>query len=284
VCKTHGFFQINPKLFLSGYGCHKCEHYEINNKKTNQKIKNNHINNTKQFTENAKIIHQDKYDYSLVKYINNKTKVDIKCQIHGPFKIRPYTHLAGAGCQKCGYIRTNTTEFIKKAKIRHQDKYDYSLVKYVNSKTKVIIICPTHGPFQQQPNTHLNGCGCSKCKLNGYSKKAIKWLKYEENKRNINIQHALNGGEKKIGRYYVDGFNQKLNTIFEFHGCFWHSHYHKNCKKYNNKLNEIHPIKNITHKTNYLATKRREKILKKDYNLTVMWECEWDELCNKNNV
>ena len=44
------------------------------------------------------------------------------------------------------------------------DKYDYSLVDYTDSKTKVKIICPKHGVFEQIPSGHLNGRGCSKCK------------------------------------------------------------------------------------------------------------------------
>jgi hypothetical protein len=42
-------------------------------------------------------------------------------------------------------------DFIKKAKERHGDKYDYSLVKYVNAITKVDIICPKHGVFTTNP-------------------------------------------------------------------------------------------------------------------------------------
>ena len=54
-------------------------------------------------------------------------------------------------------------EFIKDAREKHGVKYDYSKVEYVNSKTKVCIICPEHGEFWQIPNSHLSGKGCSKC-------------------------------------------------------------------------------------------------------------------------
>lgn len=53
--------------------------------------------------------------------------------------------------------------FIQRAKEIHGDKYDYSKVNYINSYTKVCIICPIHGTFEQDPHTHLKGCGCSKC-------------------------------------------------------------------------------------------------------------------------
>ena len=59
--------------------------------------------------------------------------------------------------------KLTTEEFIIKAKAVHGDKYDYSKSSYINSKKRLIITCPSHGEFEQRPNDHLNGCGCSKC-------------------------------------------------------------------------------------------------------------------------
>ena len=57
-------------------------------------------------------------------------------------------------------------KFIEKANKKHNNKYDYSKVDYINAHTKVCIICPEHGEFWQTPNSHLNGCGCSLCSSN----------------------------------------------------------------------------------------------------------------------
>lgn len=54
-------------------------------------------------------------------------------------------------------------EFIQRAEQLHNDKYDYSNVVYVNSRTKVKIICSKHGEFEQLPSSHLQGNGCPKC-------------------------------------------------------------------------------------------------------------------------
>lgn len=54
-------------------------------------------------------------------------------------------------------------EFVKKAKLIHGDKYDYCKVNYVSSTTKVVIICPEHGEFEQTPHGHLRKKGCFKC-------------------------------------------------------------------------------------------------------------------------
>ena len=68
-----------------------------------------------------------------------------------------------------------TEEFIQKAKAVHGDKYDYSHVVYVNSRTKVCIICPKHGEFLQTPDSHLRGHGCSKCYYERNSENNSDW-------------------------------------------------------------------------------------------------------------
>ena len=121
------------------------------------------------FIEKARKVHGDKYDYSKVDYINNRTPVIIICPKHGEFKQIPKTHLKGHGCRKCTlewlskrYI-SNKDEFIKKARKVHGDKYDYSKVEYNGDKKEVCIICPEHGEFWQTPNSHLRGHGCYEC-------------------------------------------------------------------------------------------------------------------------
>ena len=59
--------------------------------------------------------------------------------------------------------RLTQDEFICRAREVHGDKYNYSKVEYINSTTKVCIICPVHGEFWQTPNSHLSGKGCVKC-------------------------------------------------------------------------------------------------------------------------
>jgi very-short-patch-repair endonuclease len=119
------------------------------------------------FIERSKIIHGDKYDYSLVNYEKSLTKVTIICPTHGEFTQTPNSHLNKNGCPKCANnVKLTTEEFIERSKIIHDDKYDYSKVVYKNNSTKVIIICPTHGEFNQKPNSHLNNNGCPKCANN----------------------------------------------------------------------------------------------------------------------
>ena len=155
ICPIHGEFYQIPKNHLKGQGCPKCS--------------GRFHTDTEYFIEKAKKIHGDKYDYSKVEYTNNKTKVCIICPEHGEFWQTPQEHLQNKGCRKCGIenmkkAKSNDTEtFINKAKQVHKDKFLYDETEYVNSLTKVKIICPIHGEFKQLPYVHLDGFGCSKC-------------------------------------------------------------------------------------------------------------------------
>jgi DNA-directed RNA polymerase subunit M/transcription elongation factor TFIIS len=124
---------------------------------------------TEDFMEKAKLKHGDKYDYSLVDYKNRRTKVKIICLEHGVFEQLPNDHLSSKfGCKKCSIDKTKTTQkqFIQKAIKTHKNKYDYSLVDYKNTQTKVKIICHEHGVFEQTPGAHLSGQNCNFCAKN----------------------------------------------------------------------------------------------------------------------
>lgn len=109
--------------------------------------------------------HNNKYDYSLMDYKSLSNKIKIICKKHGVFEQRPSDHIKGNGCSKCsGNVRNDREYFIQKSKEIHKEKYDYSLVEYINNCTKVIILCPIHGEFKQQPNNHISGQGCKECK------------------------------------------------------------------------------------------------------------------------
>ena len=123
---------------------------------------------TEQFIEEAKSKHGDKYNYSHVIYAGKDNKVIITCKKHGNFEQCANSHLQGYGCKKCAceesslLQRNNINEFVKKGREKHGDKYDYTKVNYVNTKTKVIIICKEHGEFLQTPGDHY-ASGCKKC-------------------------------------------------------------------------------------------------------------------------
>lgn len=178
---------------------------------------------TKQFVAKAKEVHGGQYDYSKVEYEKSLMEVEIVCPEHGLFLALPKTHLKGSGCPECGRLRMGhraltQDEFLKRDSQAHGDRYDYSEAKYTDAKTKVRILCPEHGPFEQRPSNHLLGVGCSLC----------------ANKRRRDVQRLcqatfLKKAEKVHGRkydyseaVYVDG-SSKLKIICRAHGLFWQS-------------------------------------------------------------
>lgn len=116
------------------------------------------------FLERAHAAQGNRYTYDHVHYINTTTKVMVTCPKHGDFPISPKNLFKGRGCPKCNKVVPNTTEtFIEKARKVHGDKYDYSKVVFTRNRDKVTIICPKHGEFVQEANSHLQGHGCPKC-------------------------------------------------------------------------------------------------------------------------
>lgn len=124
---------------------------------------------TQDFISKSRKVHKNKYSYKDCNYINQKTKVTLICRLHGEFTQTPKQHLQGKGCVQCGIItassknKQSTQDFIKKALSIHNNLYDYSTTVYIDSNTKLKIICELHGEFLQFPYNHLQGHECNFC-------------------------------------------------------------------------------------------------------------------------
>jgi hypothetical protein len=177
-CKKHGTIRVKGSTLLRGFGCKKCRY-----DKASKSLK--HTFNT--FIQDANVVHNNKYLYDAAEYVNKSTKIKIICPIHGPFYQTPHMHLRGVGCPKCGALKRGKSRrltkevFISRATTKHNNFYDYTLVDYKTTTTKVKIICPIHGVFEQSPSNHLFGNGCPKCKQS----KGEKSIKYFLDKNNI---------------------------------------------------------------------------------------------------
>lgn len=289
TCRCHGEFRMSPNNHQRGQNCPECARIHRARVKIN-KYRNMCITKFKE-------AHGDKYDYSQVVYKLGRQNVTIICpvvtngKIHGPFLQTPENHWNGQGCPTCAtiacaYSKRNTREgIIARFKERWPfEIYGYSYDKYVYvdyKRTPSIITCPKHGDFLQTASNHLdkrNVSGCYQCSMEfiGASKKQLEWLQYEQNKIEHYIQnHTSEKGEYKIpdvGK--VDGYCHETNTVYEFHGTFWHGHpdfYDPNI---------VHPInKTKTYGTLYKETLARdEKIRNLGYKLVTIWEHEWNEI------
>lgn len=155
VCRKHGpFFTVPYSHYANKAGCMKC-------------FWDRKLLTLDEFIAKAKAAHGERYDYSMTVYRSGSSLVEIGCPIHGIFLQKPRVHADGAGCTQCflDRYRSNSDEFIKKAKVIHGERYDYSRVRYAGNKTKVEVVCRNHGSFWVTPNCHLTGpAGCSKCR------------------------------------------------------------------------------------------------------------------------
>lgn len=172
---------------------------------------------TQKFIQNAKDIYGDKYDYSLSEYINSTTPVKIICPEHGVFEKKPNKHISGKqGCPKCSKPDITTEDFIYNSKELHGDRYDYSLVNYVNNKTKVKIICPEHGAFEKTPTNHITGKqGCPQCSNEKMS------LENRLNQDTLVMRFKEIYGDKyDYSKVYYTGINNPVTIVCPTYGEF----------------------------------------------------------------
>jgi hypothetical protein len=180
ICPKHGEFYQDPNKHLRGHGCRKCS------------VDKNTMS-LEEFINKANKAHGvGKYDYSRIESLkNSKEKVCIICPKHGEFRQLAGDHAHGTGCRRCVSDKFSHDrampqgDFINRANKFHNGRFDYSKVKYINSITKVCIICPIHGEFHQKPAIHLKTRGCPQCSHSLGERAVIAWF----NKHGIDFDH-----------------------------------------------------------------------------------------------
>ena len=212
TCPKHGDFEVSPDNHLNkNSGCPKCKYIKGSNTVKRKAAQT--------FVERARTVHGDKYDYSKVEYVDSHTKVCIICPEHGEFWQTPNNHLSGNKCKLCAneQISKNQTfstqDFIQKASIIHNNKYNYDKVKYTSCRDKVIITCPIHGDFLQTADIHLRGCGCQKCNQS-HGEKEIECILQDEEIDYI-YQYKLTTEQRD---FVIDFYLPKYNMFIEYNG------------------------------------------------------------------
>ncbi|AWL27108.1 hypothetical protein DJ533_00035 (plasmid) [Acinetobacter defluvii] len=105
-------------------------------------------------------------------------------------------------------------DFIKKSRIVHGDKYDYSESVYKGALQKIKIICPTHGAFEQIANNHLQGMNCPNCANTDKAKP----------KKNLDSflkkAKTIHGDKYDYSESVYKGAQKKIKIICPTHGAF----------------------------------------------------------------
>ena len=204
ICREHGVFEQSPNHHLRGRNCPKCS----------KKYKKTNDDCIKLFND----VHNFIYDYSLVNFVNNNTKVKIICPKHGIFEQLPPNHIfLKQGCPKCLKNSPSNEEFIIKCNLIHNNLYDYSLVNYKNAHTKIKIVCGEHGVFEQYPYAHLyKKQGCPHCSNTSKGEENIKIILDKYNM--IYYQQYKFNGCKNIHRLKFDFYLPEHNICIEYDG------------------------------------------------------------------
>ena len=251
------------------------------------------------FLERSNKVHNFKYDYSEVEYVNHRTKVKIKCPIHGFFYQTPKNHMKGQGCPECGkkyaqeWQKNNYHIFLKTSNERFGDIYEFPKIEeeYENSHSKITIKCKKCGNvFIKKACDHItspNG-GCSYCYANKSKPEEdignyIRDLLGDKETISFNDRNILKGHE-------IDIFLPNRNIGIEFNGLFWHRDKGKNyhllktewCESKGIRLIQIFEDEYSLHKE--IVFSKLKHILGCDYDLEKIYarKCKIEEIDYKN--
>jgi hypothetical protein len=259
ICPKHGPFEQRATDHLHHQaGCKQCS------KSPNEFL------GAEEFIKRANKTHGGKYTYNNVVYTGTDNKVRITCSKHGDFLQTPSAHVnLKQGCPKCGNNCLDTEEFIRRARASHGNRYDYSLVDYRNSKTKVRMLCDKHGEFLQLPHNHIqHRTGCPKCGRN-ISNPEVEWLNWLNIPEQYRQKTLIIHGQK----VKVDAFDPTRNVVYEFWGDFFHG----NPEVFN--LDDTNPKNKHTYRYLFDRTQaKREMLVNAGYVLHEIWENDWKKL------
>ena len=219
ICPLHGEFNQLARNHMRGRDCHHCANIKRGTSK--RKL-------VESFVADAIAVHGPKYNYDLVKYVNNKTPVIILCLVHGEFFQTPDVHLRGSGCSICGQITLQSLnlisadQIIERSQQKHSNKYTYLPLECAGTKNKMSIICPIHGVFQQTISNHMySGHGCVKCAAEDRGQKLR--LSFDQK---VGLANNVHGG-KYTYEYCDNAVSDKVTIYCKEHGDFsqsWQNH------------------------------------------------------------
>lgn len=115
-CPDHGDFPQTPNEHRRGQRCPDCAGRRGSRPEARRA----------QFIGHARAIHGDRYDYTAVVYVDQRTPVLITCRAHGPFRQRPMNHLSShtpSNCINCAQeARDSVTRITSKARQQPRKK------------------------------------------------------------------------------------------------------------------------------------------------------------------
>jgi hypothetical protein len=161
------------------------------------------------------------FGYSNAVYTKNDEDIIITCHTHGNFVIKPYMHLYGRGCQKCGMEKCVpkqilTEDFINKAKLKFGETLIFDKTIYDKSGKDIIVTCPVHGDFTTTPTKLMNTKnGCNQCAI----EIVAKTHRYTQEEY-FNIIFDVHGDYYDYSLSNYTTSSNKIKIICPIHGVF----------------------------------------------------------------
>jgi hypothetical protein len=221
-----------------------------------------------------KLIHDNNIPVTVIgEYTRKEIPILHKCTITGiEFMLAPT-------------VIRNNTNYRYTHKITDTESYKQWLAEnrpelvitepYVSSRVEINHLHVTTGDcWKVRPNNVQQGQHHPCESLNGMSRKSIEWI----TSVNPNAQHGLSGGEYMIeGIGKVDGYDPTTNTVYEFHGDFWHG----NPDVFDSE--DTNPVTNTNFGELHQRTVSRDQSIRDEgYNLVTIWESEFNKLSDSS--
>lgn len=211
ICSSHGSFFPTAGNFVGlGSGCPVCGKESVGRQSRKP---------FEYYVQKSAAKHGGKFTYTGITYRGSTAYLQITCPVHGEFEQVAQDHIKGVGCTKCSTPMYDQKSFIHLANITHGNRYSYEKSQYSKALDKVQITCPTHGPFWQTPNSHVNGGqGCPRCAGVGPSCGQLEVAEFLMGHTEVIIEKRLSSSNMRL-----DIFLPEHNLAVEYHGLIWHS-------------------------------------------------------------
>lgn len=162
-----------------------------------------------EFRSRLSALSKGRYSWDNAVYNGHRHDVELMCPVHGIFHSRPAELFVGNGCKRCANL-IRFPEFVLRSNKIHDSKYTYIENSYTDISSKISIICPYHGRFDQYAQDHTTGSGCPSC--SGVNQKTTEEFVLQA--------RMIHGNKYDYSKTVYVNARAKLKIICPVHGSF----------------------------------------------------------------
>lgn len=283
ICPIHGSFWQRAEAHVRGCGCEECwrekqhsrhaetlKRNELEKEKKKILLEEGRLLREQEFLTNSKNLFGEKFDYSKVYYINNRSPITLICKEHGEFKTTGNRHLTFkyGGCKKCekkykdAYNLLSPSEYFLRAKNIYGNKFSYDELSYINTTNRITLTCNDCGHvFKRSANSHISRyLECPVCRLSHSSKGEDKIKEILTRSGVVFITQKRFKECRDVYPLPFDFYIPTLNTVIEYQGT---QHYEA---------------------VNFGSVGREREAVERDYKTTLLHDDIKRKFCKEKNI